>query len=138
MLLWTARCAMLPQKSVSKLKPIIDKSLPSIKLVLRNINHARRVKQLSSIFCTRRMENRIHSFLSESRCTGVKELFNGHLHPFTQSISIRVRAESLRMSTRNAAQSSVSRKECKKKLTWGCKKNIPTGDDCCRYAEQYS
>lgn len=39
-----------PQKTSLKLKRIIDKSLPSIKLVLRGINHARRVKQLSSIF----------------------------------------------------------------------------------------
>lgn len=45
-----------------------------------------------------------------------KGVFNRHLHPFIQSISIKViGAESWRMSTRNAAQSSALRSaECKK------------------------
>lgn len=92
------------KKDTLKLKPIIDKSLPTIKLVLSGINHARRVKQLSSIFFLIKMRSFRSSHGVQPTAKGV---FNRHLHPFIQSISIKVDdAESWRMSTRNAAQSS--------------------------------
>lgn len=111
------------EKNTLKLKPIIDKSLRTIKLVLRGINHARRVKQLSSIFLVKMRT----VFDQVTVCSNsVKGVLNRHLHPFIQSISIRWDAESWRMSTRNAAQSSdvlaVSVGMLKKGCGKGCKK----------------
>lgn len=69
------RCALSVQKTGSKLKPIIDKSPPTIKLVLSGINHARRrVKQLSSMYF---FLAKMRTVLFESRPAALKECLIG-------------------------------------------------------------